>query len=774
MIFTDGCIFRELSRTCLKLKHESETELNILILIWIHSQFLGQILASIKVDDFTGVQMISRFFIFTFISAVILSNPITSYAAGEDAEVMHCYHWLEDRTSGRLQAKYQYAAQNNGQMLNITGSNGTNAGLGFYCAQSPISTRSYGDRVIRIDFVDDVVIRDDVQRTGNHCPGGVRTKEECDNSQPDVILYPYNVTAYVVKNLNAIKFWSANSDQLISDIRAATKSEEPLIKIMKAEQLAMHNAIIENQSARMNLADLINDSSRLNKISSLRLVKMFGKYKHFDKIPESKINKLLNEKLPLALADANTTTDDIKKIAGISSDLKDKVVKVLADLIAKRKITLSTPSEADLISEKLIVTSEPSLKLFISNAFKESAETFKKVMYVVIQSKDSPLKSILLSSLNNKMNMGKFYDATKADGVQWLSQEFSEAPASTASQFGAILALSFADKDVKTADLVKGINSLDKTKTEVVDLIANLMSSGQGSERPEVMIAMASVSASRLSASTKAALSDKLIDQSLEGKSIIELGLGSLLSNLNNTKISFIDDTYVLKKVITKAFNEQNADEKSSKAVEKRANLYRYFLSEFFAAYSAYVTSSPDANLANAHISQVSVELAEWVQKTRPEYSYPFLQNASVFAAGGRYSEHPMEALLGADIKNNGKISRTLKMGLIYSLDPVVMLYLNSSSDDKLQDLLGDMLEFIASPEFAKMSKSKLFDVLNYEKGQWANFIKNPKLSQSNRFKSDLCSFKVTLENMQVKEELTVKKTIALRKLADAAPACAK
>ena len=75
----------------------------------------------------------------------------------------HCYHWLDSK-AGYLKFKYDYARANQNELTFFTtpaSSNGSVAGLVFYCAKSPSESHTYGDRLIRIDFVEDVVVLND-------------------------------------------------------------------------------------------------------------------------------------------------------------------------------------------------------------------------------------------------------------------------------------------------------------------------------------------------------------------------------------------------------------------------------------------------------------------------------------------------------------------------------------------------------------------------------------------------------------------------------------
>ncbi|MEN0059597.1 MAG: hypothetical protein AAGB31_12230, partial [Bdellovibrio sp.] len=115
-----------------------------------------------------------------------------------DMPIDHCYHWLNERTDKFLTFKYQYASKNGGEFsFYTTGGNGAAAGPGIYCAKTPIGSYSYGDRVVRINFVDDIVISD-----GNKKICGINgrfysNQADCDKKPVDINLFNSNSDWYV-------------------------------------------------------------------------------------------------------------------------------------------------------------------------------------------------------------------------------------------------------------------------------------------------------------------------------------------------------------------------------------------------------------------------------------------------------------------------------------------------------------------------------------------------------------------------------------------------
>ena len=214
----------------------------------------------------------------------------------------HCYHWL-DSNAGYLDFKYDYASRNNGALTFYTTaatSNGSIAGPGLYCAKSPSGSYSYGDRVIRIDFSDDVVVLDEY--TGKkHCGHNgdfYADQSECDSKDWDVKFYSGGGVGssawYVISNPNAITSWSATSDQLISDLNLSktlngsnfqSHADATLQKIQ--QEKASHPDVTYNSDARIGILSMIEKKPELLKtIPRMHLLKTLTSSKIPDEVKE--------------------------------------------------------------------------------------------------------------------------------------------------------------------------------------------------------------------------------------------------------------------------------------------------------------------------------------------------------------------------------------------------------------------------------------------------------------------------------------------------------
>jgi hypothetical protein len=197
----------------------------------------------------------------------------------------HCYHWLDEASRKYLTYKYKFAGSNAGEITFYTTpgtSNGAVAGPGLYCGKTPIDSIEYGDRVIRVDFVDDVIVSENGVR--NHCGLDGKlfdSQAECDAQTPDVILYSGGAQGqrawYLIKNPAAVAMWTANDDRLakdLEDIKADGGSGEraklgATIGLMGNEAKAMGKKTFVNGTARFSGLEKLKKSPSPNNLPAL-------------------------------------------------------------------------------------------------------------------------------------------------------------------------------------------------------------------------------------------------------------------------------------------------------------------------------------------------------------------------------------------------------------------------------------------------------------------------------------------------------------------------
>lgn len=158
------------------------------------------------------------------LGAFVLFMGLSAFANSggtPDVPIGHCYHWLKQTYDGRLTQKYEYAKAHEGALSFESNATGNNAveGRGLYCAKTPYGSTDYGDRIIRIDFVPSVVMEVGGQKICGFDGNYYKSQSECERQPVDIKYSSEQNHWYVIKNPMAIASWSANSDQLISDLK---------------------------------------------------------------------------------------------------------------------------------------------------------------------------------------------------------------------------------------------------------------------------------------------------------------------------------------------------------------------------------------------------------------------------------------------------------------------------------------------------------------------------------------------------------------------------
>jgi hypothetical protein len=173
-------------------------------------------------------------------------------------DIDHCYAWIKERqdNKGLLSQQMQFAQSHDGA-FDFTGATGV-AGDGVYCAQTPAGYEVEGDRLVRIDFTKDVVIKNNYDNTCT-IGGKPASLSTCNSKGIDILFFTIgdrDDAWYVIRNNSAVKTWSANSGQLQNDLSAAANRIDDqgkvrnLLSAMAGEVSARGEMIYTNQHAR--------------------------------------------------------------------------------------------------------------------------------------------------------------------------------------------------------------------------------------------------------------------------------------------------------------------------------------------------------------------------------------------------------------------------------------------------------------------------------------------------------------------------------------------
>lgn len=357
------------------------------------------------------------FLMLTYLTPIFIfsGKSTANVTATPNMPLSHCYHWLDQRTKHYLDYKYSFAAHNNGEFSFYTdGANGAAAGAGIYCAKTPITSTEYGDRVIRIDFVPDVVETDVGGQhfcgyDGNFYPN----KADCDAKSEDMHLYRPGIDWYVIRNPAAIKSWSANDNTLIADLENNKRGADVsivahldlAIQAMKAEIAATGQKTYLNGNARLSLDKILKDKSKMEKIPPFTLITMVQIDKSVG-LSDSAKKQLYNEQLKRAMKDSLLTYADFDNALTNNSELKPLLKNQLSDLKEAHIDDINLPVALILI-DKLQV---------------DMNESFVKVLWGKTLSSESSLETILATGFSENSIYKKLFSTSLPPAGTLLAQ----------------------------------------------------------------------------------------------------------------------------------------------------------------------------------------------------------------------------------------------------------------------------------------------------------------------------------------------------------------
>lgn len=685
---------------------------------------------------------------------ILQSYGITSWAnrvSDPDMPLSHCYHWLNERSNGYLAFKYNHASKNGGELTfytTLATSNGSVAGAGLYCAKTPVGSYSYGDRVIRIEFVDDVVMSNGSRKACGVNGRFYSNQSDCDAKAVDVELYDTNSDWYVIKNPQAIKAWSANSDLLVSDLNSgkldlpgASTHMDLTIQAMQSEVSKMGQKVIFNSQARLGLEKILKDQAQLDKIPLLSVIDMIASYSG-DKVSEKEKSALYITYFDKALKDKVLSFSDFSNV------IKNPTLKaVLISRIEKVNYSqLQVYNTSNLISAidnlNLSITSDQAEKLW-QVAFADTG-SLDAILNVNLK-KDSVFRKKFDSSLPSVAQLGntlKDYNliptikllnemadpkSNLKNYTEFLLEKLLKSSSNT--QFGAIydaITNPSLGKEQSLASLINkasnnNFTGLDPLGTSLLfEKVRNQFSSQQ----------QKSIEADLMSLPLK--VDNRLSYQLLEEYKARKFSLPDF----------YTEEAFLLH-LVNRSINERSLGKNTT-------NTFRMIISGYYHYFTKSVADAKaDKQPALDSAKETLLALASQLLKQKQNvYAYVALQNALFFASNMQVKEHPVETAIAMLNEGDAKLDQMLEGVIKTALDPSVLMYLadvekggRSVESLKAQKLLSSTLDYLASPEFKLELKSKDFIAGQAERKVWANVVNNKAYSQNGRVYSDICNF---------------------------------
>ena len=360
----------------------------------------------------------------------------------------HCYHWLDEQSSGYLTHKYQYANANSGELTFVTTpgtSNGAIAGPGLYCAKSPSGSYTYGDRLIRVELVDDVVLYDDYNNV-NYCRVGNKFIQDgdCQSKDWDIKFYRGggvgNYAWYVISNPQAVKSWSANSDQLIQDLNNSKTVNsldsvfDSVLDKIEAERDTLGVLEFANIFARASLSTIIqNEPEKLATYPAINLLKRAKSEGLAKTLPKATYDKFISDTVLRVLADWKLSYSDVKGDLIGNSFVNGLVQDVIQTKISNKETDLNFSIAAYFILNKAntIKVSKKYMEDLTEEMLKNHpwklGEIFKEVKEIGSWFEEKvrkDFKSVIIETVNKQSkSLGDLNDANLVDLVSLLDED---------------------------------------------------------------------------------------------------------------------------------------------------------------------------------------------------------------------------------------------------------------------------------------------------------------------------------------------------------------
>jgi hypothetical protein len=686
-----------------------------------------------------------------FISLFLLTVVTSAIAATRNDShlpISHCYHWLDQKNQNFLTYKYRYGDNNNGDVAFVAGTNGAIAGPGLYCAKSPSGSYSYGDRVIRLELVDDIVMLDATSGK-KYCGhnGTFYSQSECNKKPWDIKFYTGggkgNSAWYVIKDPQAIARWSANSDQVITDL-TSSKSLNPggasthfdlTIRAINHERSSNGGQkTYTNQNARMSILKILTKPTLLRQVPALTVISKVANVPDSDYSKSKKI-KVYKTQFKRAISDSFLSFDDFKGVLKI-----DKIVKkTFVDLVSRlntselkkanlpvvmlsleKYSTLSKSQAVKLWNHALLGAG--SFQLFIDEGVKASdtiGEAFASSIIQQINNIDQiqghnflPLIS-LMNSYATDSNFRTAYTNITED-------LFVKAIANNASP--VTIFKNFTNKVINKKQVIQ--NSLHKYyTTQFVGL--DLITVGHLADLAQ------------LDASTMTNYSQIIQKMDIPASKIATYLIADDFQKGRITLPSMVSLPNYMTKLMQRALAERG--------MKGMTNTYRFVFSDIFHYFFARIKAEKDVIKKDQLMSDASDFFYSFAESLPApyfkSYGYILTQNASFFGMKLKYKEHPIKDAFDRYQTGDQAFDTFFEDITKHALEGSYTHYLIENADDqKARDLLDIVINYFTGPDMTTWLASSEFTLSQKEKKAWKNMITNKKYAKNSKFiSSDVC-----------------------------------
>lgn len=657
-------------------------------------------------------------------------------------------------------------------------SNGSVAGPGLYCAKAPSGSFSYGDRVIRIDFVEDVVIYDSLSgryycgHNGNFYP-----QSECNKKGQnwDVKFYSgggsNNYAWYVIRNPNVVSSWTANSSQLIKDLQADKRyggssyvvHADTTINLINSEVKVKGKATTySNSKKRMALEDILKSQDLIAKIPPLSLI---ASIHASTKISSTKKVTHYHQQFKRALKDTLLTYDNYQETITLDKNIKQSFLNVINNTI--NSTSLDQYSAIILISavNEFNISIPPSSAIRLwQQAFNSSSDLDSIIKAkidnhgIFAQNFTSSLPSPgALSDKLDEINYNSFvslldnyFDRTKStvDGSEYLKFVLEKVLKKSAFKVLGIY------NNIKNSSLNK--------ENALIDIFKNESKNKFKGHDPIYLGQLLDVIKNDIGKNELQQFQNDIKNLDLQ---VVKRHSYIILDDFEKGNISlpsFISEKeYIIK--LVKLSIDQRVNGAGS------TNTYRFVLSGLW----HYIKRKMDKDANNkSNILKYAQDLFVTISKSFKNndmisYSYIAAQNASYYFSNMKYTEHPMEYFYNDyDEKRNSPFDLFFEQVSSVSLDAGYLNYLSThAKEDKAKTLINKMMDFYTGKKFDSYLSSDDFKRVDHEKSIWSNILYNTNLGSTDNgwIRGNHCAWVMAIE----KNIDTIKKVLPSNKWKD-------
>ncbi len=694
---------------------------------------------------------------------VLLLLPTLGFSNTKDADhapIGHCYHWLNEGSSKFLTYKYNYAKANAGELtFYTTGGNGAVAGPGLYCAKTPGDSYSYGDRVIRIEFVEDIVMLD--EKTGlNHCGkkgNYYPTQAECQSKPWDIKFYygggKGQLAWYVIRNPQAVASWSANSDQLAADLNAE-KTFEPggysihadnTVTLMNAEKAATGGAkTFQNPNARLSIVKILNDPSKLAQIPPLTVISLVQNYQGND-LPDSQKGAIYTTQFQRAFRDTKLTFADVLNVTKVSPVIQTAFLSEIKKLdvsnlgLVNPVLVLQTIDKFD----GSIVMTDLKIRELWKNAILSPGD-MNSLVETDLQ-KDGRVAKALDTSMPTKTELKAGLKSYNLISLIRIMNKYVD------SGSGPVLQDSFK---YLLRDLIVGGNSFADTFDKITNANLNKESALASVLVGDLLLAANMKTLDPITLGTALDRAEKGMDPTTLSNAQTKIMNLPISVDANKLTYQILEDIQEGKLALPKFYNETAlmvklldrsiAERKVSKTP---TNTFRMVMTGFFGYYNAKIRKERDPTKKTQLSQKASTDLLGLADNMNTAERAPFLyitvQNASYFKGNGRYENHPIDAFFAQYSKGDANFDQALENSLTTSLDGSILQFLiyNSEKSAEAKQLLSLYTQHVLDPNFDGILSDAEFLASQAEKKSWSNFVNTTHYSPwgNTRVPSTLC-----------------------------------